>query len=144
MNQIAFNYIKGIEKCKLVAYRDSKGVWTIGYGETGPDIVEGLTWTQEQADAGFLKRYMSFEDSVLRMVAPYHLSELQIAALISFEYNVGAGALWSSDILKFVRIHDYIKAVKAFMGYDHAGGVELLGLLKRRCQEAAMFAEGSV
>jgi len=38
------------EGCRLEAYRDTLGVWTIGYGHTGPAIVEGVTWTQQQAD----------------------------------------------------------------------------------------------
>lgn len=38
------------EGCRLEAYQDQGGVWTIGYGHTGPDVHEGLTWTQEQAD----------------------------------------------------------------------------------------------
>lgn len=39
------------EGCKLKAYRDIKGVWTIGWGQTGEGIKEGVEWTQEQADA---------------------------------------------------------------------------------------------
>lgn len=38
------------EGCRLTAYRDTVGVWTIGYGHTGPEVRQGLTWTQAQAD----------------------------------------------------------------------------------------------
>jgi GH24 family phage-related lysozyme (muramidase) len=40
------------EGCRLVAYRDTNGVWTIGYGhalEDGKDH-SGLIWTQDMAD----------------------------------------------------------------------------------------------
>lgn len=41
---------KRSEGCSLKAYQDLGGVWTIGYGHTGPEVHEGLTWTQEQCD----------------------------------------------------------------------------------------------
>ena len=31
------------------AYRDTGGVWTIGYGHTGPEVHAGLVWTHSQA-----------------------------------------------------------------------------------------------
>jgi len=40
---------KEFEGLRLVAYQDSVGVWTIGYGHTGPDVRVGLTITEEQA-----------------------------------------------------------------------------------------------
>ena len=46
--------LKTWEGCRLSAYPDpaSGGApWTIGYGHTGPDVVPGLTITQQQADA---------------------------------------------------------------------------------------------
>ena len=38
------------EGLKLNAYQDQVGVWTIGYGHTGPTIHAGLIITQDQAD----------------------------------------------------------------------------------------------
>jgi GH24 family phage-related lysozyme (muramidase) len=35
----------------LEAYQDGGGVWTIGYGHTGPEVVQGLSCTQDQANA---------------------------------------------------------------------------------------------
>ena len=37
------------EGCRLTAYQDQVGVWTIGYGHTGPDVTPGLTITEEQS-----------------------------------------------------------------------------------------------
>ena len=42
--------IKKFEGLRLTAYQDMVGVWTIGYGHTGPDVKPGLTITQQQAD----------------------------------------------------------------------------------------------
>ncbi len=43
--------LKRDEGCRLKAYLDSRGVWTIGYGHTGREVHPGLEWTQAQADA---------------------------------------------------------------------------------------------
>ena len=51
------NLIKKFEGCRLTAYQDAVGVWTIGYGTTNADkaitgttICQGLKITQETAD----------------------------------------------------------------------------------------------
>jgi lysozyme len=41
---------QAIRGCRLAAYRDPGGILTIGYGHTGPEVVPGLRWTQDQAD----------------------------------------------------------------------------------------------
>jgi GH24 family phage-related lysozyme (muramidase) len=43
--QIGIDFIKGAEACRLTAYLDSTGHWTIGYGHTGPEVVRGMTIT---------------------------------------------------------------------------------------------------
>ncbi len=50
-----FEETKRLEACRFHAFQDSGGVWTIGYGHTGPDVYEGLVWTQEQCDAALRK-----------------------------------------------------------------------------------------
>ncbi len=45
--------IENAEGCKLTAYPDTEGVWTIGWGHELPNqdgSARGLTWTQDQAD----------------------------------------------------------------------------------------------
>lgn len=41
------------EGTRRKAYRCTQGVWTIGKGHTGPEVHEGLEWTDEQIDAAF-------------------------------------------------------------------------------------------
>ena len=43
---------KSFEQCRLTAYQDPLGIWTIGWGHTGPEVVSGLTWTQALASGG--------------------------------------------------------------------------------------------
>jgi lysozyme len=41
--------LKHDEGCKLVAYQDTLGIWTIGVGHA--HVAEGTEWTQDQCDA---------------------------------------------------------------------------------------------
>ena len=95
--------LKTWEGCRLSAYPDpaSGGApWTIGYGHTGPDVVPGLTITQQQADA-FLQKYVADAASAVeRLLSGVALLPRQRDALISFCFNVGAGALETSTLRK--------------------------------------------
>lgn len=143
-NQVAIDFIKAREKCRLDAYQDSGGRWTVGWGATGPGIVEGTIWTQEQADADLANRIAPLESHLAAVtVLKVKLTVQQSAALISFAYNCGEHALETSHLLQFVLKKNWIAAAKAFLEWDHDNGTELQGLLKRRMEEAALFLEGS-
>ena len=144
MNQVALDFIKAREACRLVAYIPIRGDRpTIGWGATGADIVLGLTWTQAQADADLARRIGVAQLEVILLTARLRPTEQQQAALISFEYNCGEGALKTSHLLQFVLARNWIQAAKAFLQFDHVNGTELQGLLKRRMEEAALFLEGT-
>jgi len=59
---------EGFEGCRLTAYQDVAGVWTIGYGTTGPDVVEGLVITQDEAVVRLEKGIAWAESAVNRLV----------------------------------------------------------------------------
>lgn len=143
MNEIALAFIKAREGCRLTSYQDSGGRWTVGYGATGPDITEGVIWTQEHADADLAKRVANIETVVSMKTAGMRLSERQAAALISFAYNAGLAAFGGSIVLQCVMHGEWIAAAKDFLEWDHVAGAESQGLLKRRLEEAALFLEGS-
>lgn len=141
MNQFAIDFIKIHECCKLSSYQDSGGVWTIGYGSTGPDIVSGMTWTQAQADFRLELDLQKAESQVIKLLRRT-LSQKALAALDSFIYNLGPGALASSHLLQCVNSGDDIGAAKAFLSWDHVGQSEVKGLLIRRLDEAAIYLRG--
>ena len=65
--------------------------WTIGWGATGRDVVEGLVWTQTQADARLSSDLERAEINV-RAVTTRTLSDVSLGALIDFDYNTGGAA----------------------------------------------------
>ena len=141
MNGLALNFIKLKEGCKLTSYKDQGGVWTIGYGSTGPDIVANTTWTQQQADARLASDIMKAEQQARKLVHKA-LSDTAFAPIISFVYNMGAGALEKSHLLQCINSGNYMEAANEWIRWSHVGSEEDKGLLIRRLEEAAMFLRG--
>jgi lysozyme len=130
--------IKRFEGLRLTAYYDSVGVLTIGYGSTGTHVSEGMTISEEEAEALLKKDLDRFEKGVASLVT-VHLTDNQFAALVAFSFNVGLGNLKSSTLLKKLNAGDYAGASAEFPRWNKAGGVVLLGLTRRRNAEKDLF-----
>lgn len=134
--------IKQFEGCKLTAYQDSVGVWTIGYGWTQPidgkPIRAGMTIKQETAERLLKTGLVSYESDVSRLVK-VGLTQGQFDALLSFTYNLGARSLSTSTLLRKLNAGDYAGAADEFMRWNKAGGKVLNGLTRRREAERALF-----
>lgn len=130
--------IKRFEGLRLTAYRCPAGVWTIGYGHTGPDVFEGLTITQDAADKLLERDLKIYEDAVNREVT-VPLDSNQFDALVSFTYNLGAGNLRKSTLLKYVNQNKHQLAASEFLKWNKAGGVVLGGLVRRRKAERDLY-----
>lgn len=134
--------IKQFEGCKLTAYQDSVGVWTIGYGWTQPvdgkPIRAGMTIKQETAERLLKTGLVSYECDVSRLVK-VGLTQGQFDALVSFTYNLGARSLSTSTLLRKLNAGDYAGAADEFLRWNKAGGKVLNGLTRRREAERALF-----
>lgn len=130
--------IKRFEGCRLKAYKCPAGVWTVGYGSTGPDVREGVVVSAARAEELLREDLRRFEAGVARLVTIPLLSN-QHAALVCFAYNVGLGNLCESTLLKKLNRGDYRGAADEFLKWTKAGGRELPGLVKRRAAERELF-----
>jgi GH24 family phage-related lysozyme (muramidase) len=145
----ALAIIKEWEGLRLEAYKCPAGVWTIGYGTTrypgpsGGPVRKDDAITVQQAD------YL-LQTALFDLFAPgvFHLipnskkwSGNQIAALISFAYNVGLAALEDSTLRKRLNANeDRVKVVSEELPkWVHADGKVLEGLVRRRNAEVALF-----
>jgi lysozyme len=131
------------EGCELEAYPDPAthgAPWTIGYGHTGPDVHPGLVWSVEQAQAA-LAADMNHTVNCVNALVSVPLSQGEFDALVDFVFNVGAGALQHSTLLRLLNAGDYAAAANEFQKWDRAGGVVMAGLLRRRLAEAAEFRD---
>lgn len=137
ISQAGIDLIKKYEGCRLFAYRDSVGVATIGYGHT-KGVTMGQAITQQQAEA-FLRDDIREAESVLHAM-DINFKQQQFDALCSWIFNLGSGNfLRSSMCLKMTTQADDEEVTDQLIRWCNAGGKPLVGLMKRRAEEANMF-----
>jgi lysozyme len=125
------------ESCKLTAYQDVKGVWTIGWGHTG-NVRAGDTCIQEQADT-WLATDIQWAVSVVNNNVTADLNQNEFNALVDFVYNAGSGHFLSSTLLKDLNAGNFNQVAHDLEMWDYCGGQVCAGLLRRRVAEAAEF-----
>jgi len=130
--EILIALLKRFEGCRLRAYQDIVGVWTIGYGET-LGVKAGDTWTQEKADSELRSRAGQFLLATLKR-CPQLAKEppARQAACASLAYNIGVGAFGASTVCRKTKVRDYAGAADSFLLWDKAGGRVVRGLHLRR------------
>lgn len=131
--------IKQFEGCRLKAYKPVKTekYWTIGWGHYGPDVKEGQTITQAQADALLAADCQRFADAVDNPAycpLTAQLNANQRDALISFTFNCGVGCLKT-----LCRGRSLPQICEAMALYNKSGGKPLAGLTRRRAAEQGLF-----
>lgn len=131
--------LKYFEGCKLTAYQDSVGVWTIGYGHT-KGVFDGMTITQEEAEQMLLTELEEYEGYIENMVT-VPLTQNQFDALVVWIYNLGPTNFKNSTLLKELNAGNYNAAGQEITRWNKAGGKVLAGLVKRREAEAELFNE---
>lgn len=129
------NLIKTFEGCRLTAYQDSAGVWTIGYGHTS-GVTKGQTITQAQADAYLKTDCATAATAVNSYNSKYNWNQNQFDALVSFTFNCGTGNLKTLTANGTRTIGEISKQITA---YNKAGGKVLQGLINRRAAEKELF-----
>jgi lysozyme len=131
--------LKPFEGCRLKAYKDWVGVWTIGWGET-LGVKEGMMWTQVQADARLRTRAAQFMVAAYK-ACPQLLVETPTrqVACVSLEYNIGIGAFSASSVCRKTKRKEYPGAADSFLLWNKAGGKVDRVLVLRRAKERALY-----
>jgi lysozyme len=131
------------EGCKLIAYRDVAGVWTIGVGHTA-GVKSGDRLTLVQAMALLAGDVASLTRTIAALVASQKgTSQHGFNAMVSLSFNIGHTAFNSSSVLRHHLAGDWEAAAATFLLWDkaHIDGklVDIPGLLARRKREAALY-----
>ena len=131
--------IKKFEGCRLKAYKPvpTEKYWTIGWGHYGPDVKEGQTITQAEADALLVSDCQRFADAVddpANCPLTAQLNANQRDALISFAFNCGTG-----NLRTLCRSRTLPEIRDAMALYNKAGGKVLPVLERRRRAEQVLF-----
>jgi lysozyme len=145
------------EQCRLKAYPDpgsrlakairakaptaglSGAPWTIGWGDTGPGVVEGLEITQREADERFARRRANEFEPAVRRAVRCSLTQKQFDALVSVFYNAGVGNMSGSTMVRLLNGGDAKGAADQFPRWVRSGGVVMKGLQRRREAERLVF-----
>lgn len=154
-SQNGIDLIMFYEGCVLSAYQDSVGIWTIGYGHTGPGVHSGLVISKQYAETLLINDLKIFE-GIINQCVTSQINQHQFDALVSFVYNVGPGKTGvkdglvhlksgvSSTLLSDVNGSRFTKAAADFLQWNRAGGKVLAGLTKRRKSESNLFLSGTL
>ena len=122
---------------RLGAYRDTRGILTIGVGHTSaagpPPVTEGMTITLDECDAILAGDLATFEIAVNGAVkAP--ISQNAFDACVSLAFNIGAPGFVGSSVVRQINSGNMQAAADDFLMWDRPP--ELLG---RRKGERAQF-----
>ncbi len=129
---------KNFEGLRLEAYQDCAGVWTIGYGHTGPTVSAGQSISDAEAEK-LLQADLEEAVACVNHVVQIAISQGQFDAMVDFCFNAGRENFVQSTLLRKVNSGDLQGAAGQFALWVHAGGEVVPGLLRRRNAEAALF-----
>jgi lysozyme len=144
VNAETVDLIKRWEGFRGDAYLCPAGKWTIGYGHT--DTARGYRdrreiITEEQAEVLLREDLARFERAISRIVT-VPLSDGQYGALVSWAFNVGAGAAERSTLVRLLNAGDYEAVPRELARWNRVGGAVSQGLANRRAAEAGLWARG--
>lgn len=125
-------------------YRDPKGIWTIGYGETRGISRFTRPWSRAMAERRLVLRVnRDYLAPVLRLVGQVGLvlSQNEADALASLVYNLGPGILNEGRTMgDAIRSKNINRIADAFLVYSEPNNpVVHEGLLRRRKAERSLF-----
>lgn len=139
--------VKRIEGFYATPYDDNGalpgGTWTIGYGsivDAEGHAVSPTTAAITEAEAhALLCRDMADAAKSVQRRVQVELLECEAAALISWTYNLGSGNLGQSTMLKRLNAQQKADVPLEMKKWIYHEGKPLVGLLRRRWAEAAIF-----
>lgn len=134
--------VKRSEGCRLKAYRDSGGVWTIGYGHT-KDVKEGMQIDGAEAERLLLLDcYEAILDALLLCPVLATMPAACIAAVSDFAFNLGAAQLRASTLRRRINAREFDDVPYQLSRWIYDDGVKLPGLIVRRAAEVALWEQG--
>jgi len=111
----------------------------VKYSREAPDVI-----TIVEAEDLLKHEVNESCESTIERLVKVPLQQNQYDALVSFIYNVGASAFGDSTLLRMLNLGDYQGAADQLLRWNIGGGRVLLGLLRRREDERALFLTGTI
>lgn len=136
--------IKRFEGFSSAIYSDSAGLPTIGCGHLLKSyevaaFKAGITKAKAEE---LLKQDVTVAESAVIRLINVPLTNDQFDALVSFTFNVGAGALQRSTLRARLNREEYWLAPEEMMKWIYANGKKVQGLILRRMAEVELYSLG--
>lgn len=135
-------YHKRTADGSAAAYLDPVNIPTIGWGTIrypdGKEVRLGDVRTELQCSE-YLAYEVSTKSAAVEKLVKVPLTQSMFDALVSFTYNVGAGAFAESTLLRMLNDGNYEAAGQQLLVWNKGGGRVLPGLVRRRDAEMALF-----
>ncbi len=137
--------IKLYEGRRLEAYQDIAGIWTVGYGHTGPDVYPGQRITEKEAER-LLRKDLASHTAPIVKSATRQMTQQQFDAFASLCFNIGAPKFLGSTAFRRFNLGDDAGAAVAITWWNKArvnNQLEIVeGLVRRRADEAEVYLYG--
>lgn len=136
--------LKKLEGFKAIPYKDSAGIFTVGWGHTGKDVIPNRLYTLEECEILF-NRDVRISSNGIKKTIKCDLNDNQFSALVSFCYNIGISNFINSSLLRRLNNNEEpnIVARNEFPKWKFVTKlgkkIELDGLIKRRMSELELF-----
>lgn len=144
LREKCINHIIKHEDVRLTAYKDQRGIVTIGIGENTAAKKEyrGINQISEKtAFSRFAKSLNGYQKDLNSLLCGTKITRGQREALVDLTFNAGPNALKGTKLLENIKEGDFNNAVKEF-NFVKAGKKVSLGLCKRRMENILQFSEG--
>lgn len=129
-------FLKKWERFEPTPYcDDGTGKPTVGYGHVMTEEI-----TPAEADTLLRRDVAKAAWAVFNLVA-VKLTQNQFDVLISFVFNIGAGAFEESTLRRLLNDRKYDAVPHELARWHYERGVSVLGLVRRRAAEAAWWQE---
>jgi len=135
--------IKRSEGYRGNLYTDVAGFPTIGYGHRVTPQESFPGGIGEAQAAALLTEDVLEAERVVGRLVEVALRQGQFDALVDFCFNLGAGRLAGSSLLRELNAGQYAAAGEQLLDWDHAGGVVNAGLKARREAEFQLWNGGA-
>ena len=142
--KLAAEVIKDFEGYSSKPYLCPSGIPTIGYGNTMYTNGERVTMDDPEIDNAEAEKMLldtiKTVEKQVKNVLEVKLKAHQLAALISFTYNVGIGNFSNSTLLAWLNSNpDFLRIPEQFRRWNKGGGKVLKGLVRRREAEIELW-----
>lgn len=136
---LAKGIAKPFEGWRPRRYKCPAGVWTQGWGHTGPGV-DNTAWSPAKGDvvldadmAVYARGVLALSPNLAKLPPPV------LGALADFAFNLGTTRYKASTLRRRVAVEDWRGVAHELGKWVHGGGRKLPGLVKRRAAEARVI-----